>query len=119
MIVTCKNCSVTLTNNLIELKDKSLINENDGEDYIPEGFYIIGNEDYHSIMKDRIVINIKDLINSTNHWDRKRLNGCCGLDGTDGINKICINNHEICTEKSDCWMAHFVIFEPDLVETIS
>jgi hypothetical protein len=35
------------------------------------------------------------------------------MDGTDGINKLCANGHEIATEKSDCWMPTAVIFEKE------
>lgn len=102
----------------MELDDLSLIKENDGEAYIPEGFFIIANgeEDIGTI--GTIIINLKDIINSNYHQDGSRLNGCCGYDGLDGINRVCVNNHEIGTENSDCWMPHFIALEPHLVKLV-
>ena len=51
-------------------------NENDGQDYIPRGFYLIQEETAYEILKGSIIINIKDLINSNHHSDSSRLNGC-------------------------------------------
>ena len=115
MIVKCKKCDISLTKNLVEFPDKSKLSEMDGEDYIPKGFYTISEGDYYSNTEGKIIINKTDLINAQNHPDISRLNGCCGLDGLDGINKICKNNHEIATEKTDCWIAHSTIFETDLI----
>lgn len=63
-------------------------------------------------------MNLNDLINSKYHSDSSRLNGCCGNDGLDGINRVCKNNHEIGTEKSDCWMPHFISLDPKLIEYV-
>lgn len=122
MKLKCRTCGVEITSDLIELKDKSLINIEDGQDYIPKGFYLI--EDQVSSIttvheeKGTIVINIQDLINSEYHTNPSRLNGCCGYDGLDGFNRVCINHHEIGTEKSDCWMPHSIILQPNLVEFV-
>ncbi|NLU66175.1 hypothetical protein [Streptomyces sp. HNM0574] len=36
--------------------------------------------------------------------DRRRRNGCCGLDGCDGPNLLCAGcGAEIATRRSDCW----------------
>ncbi|MGE7024575.1 hypothetical protein, partial [Solibacillus cecembensis] len=86
--------------------------------YIPKGFYLIQEETAYEILKGSIIINIKDLINSNRHSDRSRLNGCCGLDGCDGMNGVCLHNHEIGTEFSDCWTLHCVILNPELVRVI-
>ncbi len=115
MKLFCKQCKIQISNNLIKLEDKNLLNENDGEDYIPQGYYIIDDGDYYST-EGNLIINIKDIINTERHSDKSRLNGCCGLDGLDGLNIVCINNHELGTEKSDCWMAKCICIEPDLVE---
>ncbi|AHN22380.1 hypothetical protein FCT18_08040 [Lysinibacillus sphaericus] len=118
MKVLCKACKLEISESLIELKDLNLINKNDGQDYIPRGFYLIQQETAYDIVKGSIIINIKDLINSKRHSNRSRLNGCCGLDGCDGMNRVCLHNHEIATEYSDCWRIHQVIFNPELVELI-
>lgn len=118
MRLICKTCKIEITDELVELKDLSLVNENEGEDYIPTGYFIIGDGKYDINAENKVIINIKDLINSKLHSDRTRLYGCCGIDGLDGINRVCVNNHEIGTESSDCWMAHYIAFEPDFVEWI-
>ena len=118
MKIICQRCNVEISKQVTELNNLSLINENDGEAYIPEGFFIVakGKEDIET--KDTIIINLKDLINSNYHTDKTRLNGCCGHDGLDGLNRVCVNNHEIGTENSDCWMPHFIALEPNLVKLI-
>lgn len=116
MIVKCKICGLHLTHSLIELHDEKYLNEEDNMDFIPEGYFIFSDGMFFTNSKGKIIINRKDLINSKNHSDSSRLYGCCGLDGTSGVNKTCNNNHEIGTERSDCWMPHCVIFEDERIE---
>ena len=118
MKLICQNCKIEISKQVTELKDINFLNENNGEDYIPEGFFMVdsGLEDIKT--KGYIIINIKDLLNSNYHPDGSRLNGCCGYDGLDGVNRVCNNNHEIGTENSDCWMPHFIALNPDLVTVI-
>lgn len=116
MIVKCKKCDKTLTNELSQLSEISLLNENDGEDFIPTGHYFISDGEFYTGTKGKILINNKDLINCKNHTNPARLNGCCGFDGLDGLNKTCTNEHEIATEFSDCWIPHCVIFESELIK---
>ncbi|MGE8037995.1 hypothetical protein B1B04_24460 [Lysinibacillus sp. KCTC 33748] len=118
MKLICKACHLEISEPLTELKDMNLINENDGQDYIPRGFYLIQEETAYEILKGSIIINIKDLINSNHHSDSSRLNGCCGLDGCDGMNRVCLHDHEIGTEYSDCWRFHKVVLNPELVQLI-
>ena len=108
MKLICQNCKVEISKQVTELKNFNLLTDNNGQDYIPEGFFIVKT-------KGSIIINIKDLINSNYHPNRSRLNGCCGYDGCEGVNRICINNHEIGTEMSDCWMPHYLELNPELV----
>jgi hypothetical protein len=115
MKLVCKICNVEITKKLTELQDFNQLNEVAGEDYIPSSFYVIGDGVYDSKSQGKIIVNIKDLINTKHHSDTSRLNGCCGLDGLDGINTVCINNHELGTENSDCWMSHYVSLEQDLI----
>ena len=82
---------------------------------IQQGYYFISDGEFYTSSENKIIINKADLINTSNHPDDSRLCGCCGLAGTDGLNKICKNGHEIATEISDCWLPHSVIFEPDLI----
>ncbi|RKD94078.1 hypothetical protein [Marinifilum flexuosum] len=116
MKVFCKKCNVELTNELVELSDRELLTEDDGKDFLPKGYYFVSDGGYFTASEGKIIINLKDLINTQNHNDFKRLNGCCDLDGMDGINKVCKNGHEIGTVKKDCWMPHCIIFESKLVD---
>lgn len=116
MIIKCGQCGLPLTNELKENISIDSLNENDNEDFIQMGCYCISNGEFFRESKGKILINKRDLLNSKNHSDFKRLNGCCGLDGMDGLNKTCNNGHEIGTEYSDCWMPHCLIFETELIK---
>lgn len=118
MKFVCKQCGVAISQSLIELKDLSRLVKVEGEDYVPKGYFHIESQMHLGKTKDYFMINIKDLTNSKNHSNYGRLNGCCGLDGHDGMNKTCINDHEIGTECSDCWTLHYIELDPDLVELV-
>jgi hypothetical protein len=115
MKIKCKFCDIDITNDLIEVQSEQL-KMIDGKDFIDKGHFFISDGEYYTATERQIIINKTDLINSKNHSDPSRLNGCCGLDGTDGLNKICTNGHEIGTEKSDCWLAHSVIFDIEKIK---
>jgi len=57
----------------------------------------------------RFVVNLADLVGTRPSPDGRRLSGCCGRDGLDGPNLVCVNGHEVGTEKSDCWMPHAAV----------
>ena len=111
MKVFCKECKIALSKELVELTDSKLLNEGDEKPFIPASFFTKSDGEFFTGTKDKLIINLNDLINIKNHPDFKRLNGCCGLDGLDGLNKVCVQGHEIGTAKEDCWMPHCVIFE--------
>ncbi|GKV70080.1 hypothetical protein NCCP2716_25780 [Sporosarcina sp. NCCP-2716] len=119
MKLVCKLCNLDVSKQVIELQDLKLLNKTDGQDLMPESFYIVANDEYFAPRdKGCFIINSKDVINSNFHSDQGRLNGCCGYDGCDGMNRVCLNNHEIGTECSDCWMSHFVAFNPESVRLV-
>lgn len=62
----------------------------------------------------QLIISLKEG-ELANHHDKKRFQGCCGSDGTNGLNKVCINGHEVATEFSDCYMPHYIAFDTDKV----
>jgi hypothetical protein len=115
----CALCNTIITRQLNELLDSNLLDENDGKSYIPVGSYLLGKGILSNIPDEKIIINIDDMVNTKNHSNASRLNGCCGLDGLDGINTVCINDHEIGTKHSDCWMPHYVALEPTSVKWIN
>ncbi len=115
MIITCKSCGIQLTRDLHVLENLTLLNENDEQDFIPAGYYFVSDGAYYKNSEGKMIVNLGDVIQLGNHPDLSRRQGCCGMDGLDGINKICLNGHEVATERSDCWMAHAVIFETELI----
>lgn len=115
MRIKCKLCGIELTDDLVEVKSSGQLSEIDGRDFIARGHFFVSDGEYYSGTENQIIINVKDLINSRNHTDKARLNGCCGLDGCDGPNKLCLDGHEIGTEMSDCWIAHAVILDLDKI----
>ncbi len=106
MKALCKKCKLQITNELEELRDLGLLKIEDGADFIPQGFFMHGDEKRYTGSGGKIIINKSDLINRVSHNDDSRLHGCCGLDGQDRINKTCKNGDEVATELSDCWQAH-------------
>lgn len=119
----CKQCKVALTRELSELTDTTMLSNEPSCDYIPQGFFMLTepnnvlepNSDGGPSLGRDVVVNLKDLVNTRAHTDPSRTNGCCGLDGNDGFNTMCINLHEIGTESSDCWMAHECTLDASLV----
>jgi hypothetical protein len=89
------------------------LDESDGKAHVPNGYFYQSQSEYWTNSNGNYLLNLADLKNTKHHWDKKRLQGCCGLDGTDGKNLMCCNNHEIGTEHSDCWAAHCVEFKPE------
>lgn len=61
------------------------------------------------------MVNLDDLTGAGWAKDGRRYNGCCGVDGLDGLNLVCPAGHDVGTEKSDCWMPHRAVFDPALV----
>lgn len=58
-------------------------------------------------------LNPEDLDgNVRNTRDVRRLHGCCGLDGCDGLNQVCQCGAEVGTLRTDCWTPHLFIPDP-------
>lgn len=121
---SCMTCNIKLTNLLEELVDLTKLSEEDGQDHLPQGNYLVAPDPYeiggyYTHATGQYLINNNDLINTKRHHDPGRLNGCCGLDGCDGKNIVCINGHEIGTERSDCWLAHSTSLDSESVKIIT
>lgn len=114
--IYCRHCGAELTVPVTELLDLTRLNETDGSEHIPAGYYCFSNGEFYINTVGDIIVNMRDVVNLGNHPDLHRLNGCCGLDGCDGPNKVCPDGHEVATEKSDCWMPHAVLFHLKDVE---
>src|SRR5262249_16322155 len=104
IVVRCLKCGVSLTPVLDRLTDETRLTSEESRDYLPRGCFVISDGIVWPV--GTVVCNLNDLIHASNHPDRHRLNGCCGMDGLNGINKVCCEGHEVGTEKSDCWMPH-------------
>ncbi len=113
----CSTCGVALTGTLsLVSNDPGDLNETDGKPRLAEGgYYVAADDDWAA--DGHYVVNINDVINVGDHADPGRLNGCCGLDGCDGVNTICCNGHDVAIRRTDCWMPHYVSFVPALVTT--
>jgi hypothetical protein len=114
-VVCCTECGTVLTVPLLELIDESVISNEAGSDYIPRGYYVISDGGFFTNTKDQVIVNLKDAVNTKRHSDARRLNGCCGLDGCDGMNVLCGTGHEVGTERSDCWLPHAIHFDTNAV----
>jgi hypothetical protein len=103
-VFRCRACGVPLTARLRRLMDRSLLNDNEGEAYVPQGTFIVSRGDFGPARQ--FVVHLGDLVDVGYHDDPRRRNGCCGLDGCDGMNRVCREGHEVGTERSDCWLCH-------------
>jgi hypothetical protein len=110
MKVYCKICQLPLSQEVQWYEGQSF-GTGDGMPYIQRGWYTMDTPDNEGC----IVINIEDGVNLQLHTLQSRINGCCGLDGLDGLNQLCANGHEVATERSDCWMTHQLAFEKEKV----
>ncbi len=118
VLFKCKECGIQLSNPLVgPVEDKDKIYE-DEQDHISFGHFGEVEEDFRIKLKGEFIINLKDKINVKYSDDPKRKNGCCGYDGCDGMNTVCINGHEVGTECSDCWMPHGLVLHRDMVVII-
>ena len=62
MKLICRTCKIEISKELTELENLNLLNTNDGQDYISEGFFIIDNRKADIELEGAIIINIKDCI---------------------------------------------------------
>ena len=106
----CKTCNAKLTDDLTEESSTTLRFE-DGVDMIAKNKFSITN---HENIGKEIVIAI-DAYCLKNHKSCNRFSGCCGSSGLDGMNKTCLNGHEVATEVSDCCTTHYIKINLDKV----
>jgi hypothetical protein len=113
LFLRCALCDIQVSKVLAPLTDLATLCEEDGHPLLPSGQYLMSStfldagRTWDSITRDEILVNLGDVLNSQ---PGGRRNGCCGVDGLDGINTFCRNGHPLGTEKSDCWMPHFIHF---------
>lgn len=117
MRLTCRTCGAVLTTELARLDDVSLLSAIDGEPRISGGFFHVApDSDFAAERDGGIIVNLEDLTGAQHAKDGRPYNGCCGVDGCDGLNLVCPSGHDVATEMSDCWMPHCAVFQPGLVD---
>lgn len=109
VIFECPTCRQPVTRPLVPLPDDKSVCYEDGEAAIPPGFFALSDDDYWTGSTGCPLINLADLVDTQDHPDSRRNGGCCGRDGCNGPNLLCMQGHEIGTERSDCWMAHAAV----------
>lgn len=111
----CKACGLVLAEGLTECHEDRLCFE-DGSPMLPSKTFCISKGKFPPELVGDYLINVEELLN-TRLFDEMggRLNGCCGLDGLDGINHVCQNGHEVATVRDDCWMPSHVILSSKMV----
>lgn len=104
--IYCKICNVKLTDKLEEIDESTLNFNDDGKPAIAKDKFSVHTENG----KKELIVAI-DTYFLKDHKDRMRFTGCCGSSGFDGMNKTCINGHEVATEVSDCYTPHYIGFD--------
>jgi len=102
--IYCKTCNVKLTDELEEIHESTLA-FNDGKAAIAKDKFSVHTENGNK----ELIVAI-DSYFLKDHKDIGRFTGCCGSSGLDGMNKTCINGHEVATEVSDCYTPHYIGF---------
>ena len=104
----CKSCRVELTD-VLNVVPESQLKWNWGYDILEDGEAVV-----HLDSKNFVLTNLNDekLID---HDDFRRFSGCCGSSGSNGMNKLCKNGHEVATEISDCCTSTYLHFSLDRI----
>jgi hypothetical protein len=103
--IYCKVCECDLTPELTEISESNLW-ENHLEIMNENNFCILVSK-----LNTRSVIVAINNYNLKDHPDTSRFYGCCGSDGSNGLNKLCVNGHEVATEFSDCKTDEHIQFD--------
>ena len=111
-VFKCVECGVEVTR---PVEPGARRSPSDGAPLVEPGRFVEVTDEYEADHARWLAIHLGDALNTREHSDDRRLNGCCGKDGLDGLNTVCANGHEIGTEKSDCWMPHALLLDPSRV----
>jgi len=108
--VYCKKCNVQVAGPLVEIQEESL-RLGDRQDALEIGQFSLFTD---TPVAPQLIISLKEG-ELANHPDKKRFQGCCGSDGTNGLNKLCSNGHDIATEFSDCYIPHYIASDTEKI----
>ncbi len=135
-VFTCGSCGTAVTSELSEVSFPERALEHGGEGWAPPRIgpgtfardpapfgppFRPTSEDPRVLASagpvGTVLVHPGDVRELRPHPDRRRLNGCCRLDGCDGPNLVCAGcGAEIATEQSDCWVSwHDIRLEPAAV----
>lgn len=103
--IYCKVCNVKLTDELDEISEDILKFKDDGHTLMEKNKF-----SFHTENGIKELVAAIDTYFLKNHKDLMRFAGCCGSSGLDGMNKTCVNGHEVATEVSDCCTPHYISF---------
>ena len=118
MHLSCKNCFTPLTTDLQSVPLASQ-NEAMGEDLLPPGQLVQKDGSSGPSEAGHFLTNTADAVHVKLTSDSRRLNGCCGLDGCDGLNLQCEScDAYVATKRTDCWMPHYIAFDPAATQVV-
>jgi len=112
----CSNCNVLLADSLEEVNSPIEWPEFEpGQDIhlVGKGFFRISDGDEWLGQEGDYILNRSNLENivENKNWHM----GCCGSDGSEGINISCTNGHDIATEISECYLTKYIILAKEAV----
>ena len=116
MKLFCSKCNVFLAGSLEEMCSPLEWPEFEpGQDihFVGKGFFRISDGSKWLGKEGDYILNRRNLENivKNKNWHM----GCCGSDGSAGVNISCINGHDIGTETSECYMIKYVILDKGAV----
>jgi hypothetical protein len=129
-ILKCRNCGEDLSlpvtifdADSVEFHQPAFV---DGEDVMRQGFVFMSRKPYRFCPEGppdpleftpQYWMTMKDILENVHLTkDAKRLNGCCGLDGCDGPNRVCSCGAYVGTEMNDCWTSYLFVPCPSNTE---
>lgn len=121
VFVRCLKCSEPISGALTRVTDRRTLTEQDGEELLEPNTFMLAadflgtDEVFYGLVQNEILVNRGVLY----AIDCGKRIGCCGPDGSDGLNLACSAGHEIGTEVGDCWQPHFVHVALDRVTLVS
>jgi DNA-directed RNA polymerase subunit RPC12/RpoP len=106
-LYVCASCEHPLTGDLLESEafpaGDHLSGHRIADPRVAQGTYAIN---YNATL---FILHPDDVPGTALHPDRRRRNGCCGLDGQHGPNLVCAGcGAEVATKESDCWTDNLV-----------
>lgn len=113
-VFRCRRCLRPVTKPLQLLTDINKLNRKEKQSLVPPGRYwpVETEQEFEGL----IAVSTDDITDVVGlHSDFRRLQGCCGPNGTFGANRVCLCGREIGTERSDCIWPYAVYLDPTKV----